>query len=248
MTKTKQKALLLISGGIDSPVAGYMMQKTFGELAKEKALNNEIEIIALHFSLEPFSDNSAELKSKKIAKLLGIKKFITVTNGTQQAELTKKCDHRYYYILQRRLFLRTAERIANEIDKYLNLGNKKSSKEESRKDKEKYIHRSECKYLITGDNLGQVGSQTLKNMEVISKAVDIEILRPILTNDKNDTMKLAREIGTYELSLGPEMCSILGPKNPATTSTLEKIEAEEKKVDIQKMICNSLESIKIEEL
>ncbi|MBT4823761.1 hypothetical protein HN695_02700 [Candidatus Woesearchaeota archaeon] len=203
----KQKALLLLSGGIDSPVAGYMMQK------------QGYELIALHFSLEPFTDNTPEVKSINTAKHLGIKKLITITNGEQQAILTKKCDHRYYYILQRRLFLRTAEIIAEKEG---------------------------CKFLITGDNIGQVGSQTLRNMEVISKVTKLPILRPILTNDKNETVALAREIGTYEMSTGPEMCSVLGPKHPATKSTIRRIEWEETKVDMNELVAESLKTLREE--
>lgn len=200
-----QKALLLISGGFDSPVAGWKMMQM------------GMEIVALHFSVEPFSDNSPELKSKKLAQKLGINRFITIKNGMQQAELTKKCNHKFYYILQRRLFLRIAERIAETKG---------------------------CRYLITGDNLGQVGSQTLKNLEVITKAVKMQILRPLLTNDKVETIELAKKIDTYELSIGPEICSVLGPKHPATRSTIEKIEEEEKKVDINQLIEDSLKNMK----
>jgi tRNA uracil 4-sulfurtransferase len=218
----KQKALLLISGGIDSPVAGWMM--------KQRGL----EIIALHFSVEPFSDNTPELKSKKAAKQLGIKKFITITNGKQQAILTKQCDHRFYYILQRRLFLRIAEKIAKENPE--NIFGKTKEGEQA------------CDYLITGDNIGQVGSQTLKNMEVISSAVKIPILRPILTNDKNYTVEVAKDIKTFEDSTGPEICSVLGPSNPATKSTVGRIEWEESKIDVNKLISESLETIRVDKL
>ena len=226
---TKQKALLLISGGIDSPVAGYLMQK------------QNYELIALHFSLEPFTDNTPELKSKKVSKHLGIKKFITITNGAQQAILTKKCEHRFYYILQRRLFLKTAEIIAKADPKYI-------AKKETREKLRNIFGKEGCKYMITGDNIGQVGSQTLKNMEVITKATEIPILRPILTNDKNDTVELAKKIGTFDMSTGPEMCSVLGPKHPATKSTLKRIKWEESKVDMDALVKESLETMKVEEL
>lgn len=201
------KGLLMLSGGIDSPVAGHLMQR------------QGFELIALHFSLEPFTDNSPELKSKALAKKLGLMTFITIKNSSQQAELTKKCEHRYFYILQRRLMLRIAEKIAERFG---------------------------CEYIITGDNLGQVGSQTLKNLEVITKAVNIPILRPLLTNDKQETVDLAKKIGTYEESCGPEMCSVLGPKHPATSSTIENIKREEEKLDINKMVEDSVKSMKIE--
>jgi thiamine biosynthesis protein ThiI len=203
------KALLLLSGGIDSPVAGML------------AKNKGIELVAIHFSLEPFTDDTAEKKSIKLAKLMSIKKLYVVKHGEIHAEIVKKINHRYYYIVTRRLMWRVAEKIA---------------------EKEK------CDFLITGENLGQVGSQTLENMTVIDKAVKIKILRPILCNDKNDTVEIAKKLGTYESSCGPEMCSVLGPKHPATKSTIKIIENEERKIDLQKLLNQSMENIKIVEL
>jgi len=98
--------------------------------------------------------------------------------------------------------------------------------------------------LLDGCNLGQVSSQTLSNLSVISQAVDFPILRPLLCYDKDQIIKLARKIGTYEISKGPEMCNVLGPKHPATRSNLEIIEKEESKLDIKKMIENSLSSLR----
>jgi thiamine biosynthesis protein ThiI len=191
------KGLLLLSGGFDSPVAGYLM--------KQKGL----EIIPVHFSLRPFTKESDEDKPKKLANIIGCKKIFIVPQGESHAEIVKKCKHEYYYIISRRLMLRIAETIAK---------------------KEK------CGYIITGDSLGQVGSQTLENMHVISKATDMIILRPLLTNDKQETIDFARKIGTFETSCGPELCSVLGPKHPATKSRLKIIELEEQKVDINSMV------------
>ena len=83
-------------------------------------------------------------------------------------------------------------------------------------------------------------------MEVISKVTKLPILRPILTNDKNETVALAREIGTYEMSTGPEMCSVLGPKHPATKSTIRRIEWEETKVDMNELVAESLKTLREE--
>jgi thiamine biosynthesis protein ThiI len=203
------KGLLLLSGGIDSPVAGI--------LAKKKG----IDLVALHFSLEPFTDDTAEKKSIELAKIMGIKKLYVVKHGEIHAEIIKNIQHRYYYIVTRRLMWRVAEQIA---------------------EKEK------CDFLITGENLGQVGSQTLDNLTVIDKAVKIKILRPILCNDKNDTVEMAKKMGTYDQSCGPEMCSVLGPKHPATGSNLRIIENEEKKLDLQKLLNDSLKNIRIIDL
>ncbi|MBS3137259.1 7-cyano-7-deazaguanine synthase [Candidatus Woesearchaeota archaeon] len=200
------KAILLLSGGIDSPVAGY--------LAKQK----NISLIALHFSLEPFTDNTAEVKSRKLAEMIGCEKFIAAHIGNIQAMIAKQCSHRYFYIITRRLMLRIAEKIAQQEG---------------------------CSYLITGDNLGQVGSQTLDNMSVITSAVTMPILRPLLSFNKNETIAIAREIKTYEVSKGPEMCSVLGPANPATTSTVERIESEESKIEnYEKIVDDVIDSVK----
>jgi len=198
------KALALLSGGFDSPVAIYLMK-------------NKLEIDAIHFSLEPLTDNEAEKKSKKVAKILGVRKLYVVNHTKQQTEIAEKCDHRYYHILVRRLMLRTAEKLAKKL---------------------------KCRFLIDGCSIGQVSSQTLSNLSVISKAVDVEILRPLLCYDKQEIIDLAKEIGTYEISKGPETCNIIGPKNPATKSNLNFIQREESKVDVDEMISDAIEDIK----
>ncbi len=201
------KAVLLLSGGIDSPVAGY--------LAKKK----DIDLVALHFSLEPYTDNIAEIKSQKLAVIIGCKQMFVITIGEIQAFFAKQCNHRFFYILTRRFMLRVAERIAKQYD---------------------------CKMLITGDNLGQVGSQTAENMVVITKAVSLPIIRPLLSFNKNETIAIAREIGCYDISKGPEMCSVLGPKNPATISTIERIESEEQRIsNYEQLVEEAVANVKV---
>lgn len=185
------KGLLLISGGFDSPVAGYLMQQ------------KRVEIIAVHFSYEPFTDNGPEIKSRKASELLGFKKFVVVNIGKECEQIAKNCNHKFYFVLTKRLMLRKAEEIAK---------------------------REKCDFLITGENLAQVSSQTLLNLKSITDAVKIPILRPLLTYEKNEIIKLAMKIGTYEISKGPEVCDVLGPKHPATRSNLEDIRIEEGKL------------------
>jgi thiamine biosynthesis protein ThiI len=200
------KALLLLSGGIDSPVAAHLMQK------------KGYEITALHFYNKHIGDINTVEKCMKLCQQLNIHTLITIAFDQQQAELAKNCTHRFYYILQRRLMLRIAERIAEQEN---------------------------IPYLITGDNLAQVASQTLSNMTTIQQAIKMAILRPILCNDKVETIKIAREIGTYEISKGPEVCCLLGPKHPATRSTPAIIEEEEKKIDINNLVESSVKSVEV---
>lgn len=191
-----KKALLLISGGIDSPVAGYLLKK-------------ELKIDAVHFSIEPFTDNSPEKKSRKLAELLGLKRFIVINVSDEFSEIVKECNHRLYFVLSKRLMLRIAEELAKKHG---------------------------YDYIITGESIGQVSSQTLANLSVIDKAVKIPVLRPLLGYDKNEIIRIAEEIGSFELSKGPEVCDKLGPRHPSTNASLGSVLKEEEKLDIKGMV------------
>jgi len=191
------KALLLLSGGIDSPVAGY--------IAKQRGL----EVIAVHFSNEKFAGKESIEKCKKLAKHVGIKKLFIVDISDQLGEIAKTCHPRYYFVLMKRFMLRAAEKIA---------------------EKEK------CNFLLTGENLGQVSSQTLENLAVIDKATKLHVLRPLLTYDKMDIVKKAEQICTFEISKGPEMCDVLGSKHPSTRAKEATILEQETKLDYRQML------------
>lgn len=186
------KGMLLLSGGIDSPVAGFLL--------KEK----NVKLLAVHFSYEPFTDNHAELKSKKAAELLGIKKFFVVRAGASFAKLADQCDHSLYFVLSKRLMYKLAEKLALQ---------------------------EACDFLITGESLAQVSSQVLSNLKNIDQAVSLPVLRPVLCMDKVEIIDLARKYDTFEISSGPEVCDVLGPKHPATKSKTQQVLFEEKKLD-----------------
>ncbi len=105
-TKSKgnetKKALLLISGGIDSPVAGKLLQ--------EKGF----ELEAIHFSQKPFTDDSPEKKCIKLCKALGIKELIVVEAGEALKEISDKTYQEYYFVLMKRLMMRVSEKIAEQ--------------------------------------------------------------------------------------------------------------------------------------
>lgn len=196
-TAQLKRGLLLISGGFDSAVAGKMM------------LDLGMDVAAVHFSQEPFTDSSPEEKSRTLCKKLNFSPFVVVNLGQQFSELADRCDHRYFFVLTKRLMLRVASEIAR-------------------------TQGFDC--LITGENLGQVSSQTLDNLAVIDAATTLPVLRPLLGMDKNEIIARCEEYGTFDISKGPELCGVLGPKRPATRSSLETIQEEEKKVDIAGMV------------
>lgn len=204
-----KKAILLLSGGIDSPVAAHMMQK------------RGYELVAVHFYNRHAGDINTVDKCVALCKMLGIKKMYLVAFDQQQAEVVRKCTHKYYYIITRRLMWMIAEELAKNEN---------------------------AEALVTGENLAQVASQTLTNMTTIQKVVKMPILRPIMCNDKVETIKYAREIGTYEVSKGPEVCCLFGPKHPATRSTPEIIELEERKIDVGKIVGDSLKNVEVKEI
>lgn len=194
------RILLLISGGYDSPVAGHLIQKS----------DPEAEIIALHFSQEPFVDQSHELKAKEISQKLGFSKFISVNIGNELLEISQKAKHSYYFILMKRLMYKVATKIAK-------------------------LHK--CDFLATGESVAQVSSQTLSNLLVLEDSlVDIPILRPLVCYSKNEIISISKEIGTYEISTQPESCDRLGPKHPVVNAPLEHTLHEEQKLDIDKLI------------
>ena len=202
------KAIALLSGGIDSPVAIHLLQ-------------DKLDIIPVHFHQQPLTDEKEIEKVKELVKVLKIKKFYLIPFTPVLKELVTNCNHRDYFILSKVAMFKAAEIIAK---------------------KEKAM------YLITGENLGQVSSQTLSNMTSITKNLSLEVLRPLLTFDKQETIEVAKNIGTYEISKGPEMCCLLGPKKPSTKSDSEKIREELEKLDLNALLEESVSRAEVLEL
>ena len=196
-----QKGLLLISGGIDSPVAGHLAKK------------NGTELLAVHFPTIKITGKESIDKTKQLCKKIGAKKLFVVDLSDPFAEISRECEHRFYFVLSKRLMLKIAQKIALE---------------------------NKADFLVTGENLGQVSSQTLSNLSVIDSAVKIPVVRPLLCLEKVQIVELARKIGTLETSLGKEICDALGPKHPATKTSLQEILEEEKKFDAEKIVEKAL--------
>lgn len=185
------KAMLLLSGGIDSPVAGW------------SALRRGLEIECVHFHSYPFTSERAQQKVLDLAKVLagfaGKIKVHMVPFTEIQTRFTQVGHDNLIITLMRRAMLRIATQLAE---------------------------RHGALALVTGDSLGQVASQTLGSMNVIGKATDIPLLRPLVMMDKNDIIAISHKIGTYDLSILPyeDCCTLFVPKNPATKPNLRIVE------------------------
>ena len=187
------KAVILLSPGIDSPVAAHLM--------KEKGL----ELIGLNF----FIGNHKAVD--KIAEKLGIEKVFCISHKEILSEIKNNTNPKYACLLCKRVMYRIAEALAK---------------------KEK------AEFIVTGENLGQVASQTLDNLAVLDNAINMPILRPLLCFDKNEIIKIAKEIKTYELSENKKCLFV--PKHPTTKAKLEIVEKEESKLNIIKIIDDAL--------
>jgi tRNA uracil 4-sulfurtransferase len=200
------RALLLLSGGFDSPVAGRLLQE------------QGVELEAVHFSLEPFVDRSGEEKAARLARHLGLARLHVVEAGPLFAELTKRADQRLYFVLSKRLMARVAGRLAPDLG---------------------------CDAIATGENLGQVSSQTLTNLTNIDRAAPLPVLRPLLAYDKVDIIAIARQIGSYDISVGPEICDVLGPSHPSTGAAQERVEKEEARASPDELVARGLASVRV---
>jgi thiamine biosynthesis protein ThiI len=205
------KFVSLISSGIDSPVATYLLSK------------NADEIILLHGDIKPFTDQREIENFKRLAYHLkqilscSLKTYV-IPHGESLNTFRKSCNNRYTCVFCKRILLKYAERIA-EIEG--------------------------ADAIIMGDSLGQVASQTLQNIKAIDDSVDIPILRPLIGLDKEDVVRIAKKIDTYNLSILPsDECKAV-PKKPATRVKLEKILEEENKINVNKFVKKAVEKSQI---
>lgn len=209
---TNGQGLLLLSGGIDSPVAGFMMAK------------RGVEISGVHYHSYPFTSERAEEKVKNLAEILSLYagpiKLYSVNILEIQKEINAKCPEDEMTIISRRFMMRIAEKIAKE---------------------------NRIDALITGENLGQVASQTINGISVINAVVDMPILRPLIGFDKVDIIDLAKEIETYETSILPyeDCCTLFLPDHPVTRPKLKNIEKSEENLNIDRLVDSAIETMKI---
>ncbi len=185
------KAMLLLSGGIDSPVAGFT------------SMRRGLEVECVHFYSYPFTSRKAKEKVMELAKVLsgyaGEVKLHLVPFTEIQTSFTGLGQDNLIITLMRRSMLRIAAMLAE---------------------------REGALAIVTGDSLGQVASQTLPSMNVIGRATELPLLRPLIMMDKSEIIEISKQIGTYELSILPyeDCCTLFVPKSPATNPNLRIVE------------------------
>ncbi|MBA8771564.1 tRNA uracil 4-sulfurtransferase ThiI [Staphylococcus coagulans] len=207
---TGGKTLLMLSGGIDSPVAGM------------EVMRRGVTIEAIHFHSPPFTSEKAKEKvielTRIMAERVGTIKLHIVPFTEVQKQIHKVVNERYTMTSTRRMMLRIADKV---------------------------VHNIGADAIVNGENLGQVASQTLKSMYAINAVTSTPILRPLLTLDKEEIIKKAKAIGTFETSIQPyeDCCTIFTPKNPITEPQFDKVVQYESGFDFEDMINKAVENI-----
>ncbi len=209
---TNGRGLVLMSGGIDSPVAAFMMAK------------RGMRIEAVHFHSYPYTSPRAQQKVEDLcaalAGYMGTIRMYVINLLPIQEEIVKNCPEDETTLLVRRFMMRIAEGIAV---------------------------RKKDMMLITGEDLGQVASQTAEAVVVTDSVVKMPVMRPLIAMDKVDIMDKAKEIGTYDISIQPyeDCCTVFLPKHPVTKPKLSKIEQSESVLDVESLVEDAVASAEV---
>ena len=211
---TSGRVAVLLSGGIDSPVAAWKMIK------------RGCRATLIHFHGYPFVSRSSQDKAIALARLLTRYQLHTrlfmIAFGEIQRQITLSVPGPMRVIVYRRLMFRIAERIARDV---------------------------KARALVTGEVVGQVASQTLENMAVISAATSLPILRPLVGMDKEEITAEAERLGTYSISIVPDedCCTLFTPRHPLTRARTANVEAAERTLPIEDMVERAVAAAVVEE-
>ena len=207
---TGEKALSLISSGIDSPVASFLLAK------------RGVDVHYIHFHSVPSTSIQSINNVKSI--LMQLSKYqiqcslYSVPLLSIQEKIMKNISSKYWVIFFRKAMYSISELLAKQLS---------------------------INALITGENVGQVASQTISNIRAASDAVNIPVLRPLAGMNKEEIVNIAEDIGTYEISIKPyeDCCSFFVPKHPATSANLADVQNMEKAIRLEQYYEDLLQQI-----
>ena len=209
------KGLLLLSGGLDSPVAGYRM------------LRRGMKIECCYFHSYPYTSEEAKQKVVTLAQKLayyGITTYLNIIPFTDvQMKIKEKAPEAWSTLILRVCMMKVANILAK---------------------------RCNAKCIITGESVGQVASQTIENMTVTEHFSDFPLLRPLCGMDKEEIIKDAYFIDTYETSILPyeDCCVLFSPKHPVLRGTVEQAEEIYKSLEVDDLITEAYNNREIVKL
>lgn len=203
------KSLCLLSGGIDSPVAAYLMMK------------RGVKLECIHFAAPPYTSQAVIDKIHDLLHVLNeyqpdIKLYVVPFTELER-KIYEVAGPSYCVTIMRRMMMRIAERIANKHNDLI---------------------------LSSGESIGQVASQTLPSMKVIEECCHLPMVRPLACTDKSEIIQIAKDIGTYDISIRPfeDCCTIFTLKDPVTHPSLEVVNKIESEFDWQTMVSDCVKN------
>lgn len=209
------RGLCLLSGGIDSPVAAWMMMK------------RGMWMSCVTFHSHPYIGDASKEKVLALARVLSryqpaTRVYVAPFTAVQES-IRDRAPESYRTVLYRRMMQRIASRIARD---------------------------QQLSALVTGESLGQVASQTIENMTCIGAASDLPVLRPLVGFDKDDTIALARRIGTFEISnrQEPDCCTVFMPGHPVIHGDQASCEFIERELDVENLVAAAVAGVEIFDL
>lgn len=208
------RGVALVSGGIDSPVALYVMAR-------------HMDCLALHMDTRPFlaMDERGKVASlvQRVAEAAErqIPLWHVPFGEIVQRVIAAQTRSPYHCLLCKRMMYRVADAMARKQG---------------------------ASIIITGENLGQVASQTLRNLRVLENSVDLPVVRPLIGLDKQEIVNLAKHLGTYPLSIEEASSCLLVPDAPATAASLDAVQSEEEKLDILQLVARSVKEARMAKL
>ena len=209
------RAVSLLSGGIDSPVASYMIAK------------RGVELEMIHFASPPYTSEQAREKVLQLARELvpwcGRLNVTIIPFAEIQEEIRRNCPEDHFTLIMRRFMMRLADALAKDLN---------------------------CRALVTGESLGQVASQTMDALAVSGDVTDLPILRPVIGMDKEEIVRIARHIGTFETSILPyeDCCTVFTPRHPKTRPHVEEVREMEQALDVEGLVRRAMDGREVVKL
>jgi tRNA uracil 4-sulfurtransferase len=218
------------AGGLPTGTSGRVACLLSGgfdsPVAAYRMMRRGCRVLFIHFHSYPILSRASQEKVRELATLLTAyqlrSRLVLVPFGDVQQQVVLLAPPQLRVVLYRRLMMRIAEQIARAW---------------------------RAKALVTGEVIGQVASQTLENMTVISQATTLELLRPLVGMDKDQIINEAKRLGTYEISVIPDQdcCQLFTPRHPATKARLEQVELAERDLPIAQMVDAAVAASAVEE-
>lgn len=206
------KGLLMMSGGIDSPVACFL------------SIKKGIDVYAIHYASPPYTSMNSLQKVVDLLQVLasytasGKINLLVVPFTKIQDSIHQNADPKYLVTIMRRAMYKIGEYVCE---------------------------RKGIQVIINGESIGQVASQTLESMKVVNEVTNIPIIRPLATYDKEDIIKIARKIKTYDISIRPyeDCCTVFVPEHPVIKPSIEEAKAQEDKCNLDCLIKEAVDNI-----